>query len=315
MWKASISRYPNRSDTCLIRKCSNLAHMQMQPNQVPASLELTNLLLPTNQPPAPTQRKINETKFNDKDRKFNIVVFGIPENPKGCHWNDRAVRDINSVSSIISRIDNSGSITSSSIRDCYRLGKFNETNSRSRSILVKLNRALDVSTILSKRGVLKGESISIKPDLSANERATESVLLQQRWSLIQSDINRDSIKIRGNRLYINRRLHGQVINNVYTTNPLLSDHAPHLLTLSRDSERSTPDSVMTKLTPQEPHLSLSPAQSLPTITPLLSLTLLRSSDYATVSLLNFVFGTLAVWLTNSLLFSLSYTLPLSILLL
>ena len=66
--------------------------------------------------------------------------------------------------------------------------------------------------------------------MSPAERATESILLKQRWSLIQSgSANGQSIRIKGSRLLINGRVHGQVIDSQYCTYPLLSDFiSPHL---------------------------------------------------------------------------------------
>ena len=49
--------------------------------------------------------------------------------------------------------------------------------------------------------------------MSLQKRATEAILLNERWSLIQSGTNQKVIKIKGSRLYINNRLHGQVTSN------------------------------------------------------------------------------------------------------
>ena len=78
------------------------------------------------------------------------------------------------------------SIPGSSIRDCFRLGKYNELR-RSRPILVKFNRFAEVSSILSKRHLLDNLN-SIKPVLSHEERVAEGLLLKEWWSLIQSGI-------------------------------------------------------------------------------------------------------------------------------
>ena len=176
--------------------------------------------------PTPKPTSSNSTNAN---RKFNLIVYGVPECPKGTPWTTRACRDLNSVSSVVSSID--GSVTKSSIRDCYRLGKYSESNKRSRPILVELHRSHDVSIILSKRSKLQGSSTFIKPDMSQAEKATEKILLNQRWQLIQA--GKTNIKIRGPRLYINGRLHGQVVDSQFLTQPLLSDHiSPLLDTLS-----------------------------------------------------------------------------------
>ena len=51
--------------------------------------------------------------------------------------------------------------------------------------------------------------------MTPEERACEATLLEQRWLLIQGGADRKSIKIRKHHLYLNDRLHGQVINPTY----------------------------------------------------------------------------------------------------
>ena len=136
----------------------------------------------------------------DYERKYNITVHGVPENPHGIHWTTHASKDLNTVSSIISTIDNS--ITTNSIRDCYHLEKYSGTNKRPHPVLVRLYRSHDAQIILSKRSSLKGSSTTIKPDMSHAERTTEQILLKEHWQLIQSD-STNNIKIRGSRLFIN----------------------------------------------------------------------------------------------------------------
>ena len=113
----------------------------------------------------------------DRDRKFNVVLYGITECPVGTSRLQRASHDLEKVSAAICNTD--CSIPSSSIRDCRRLGKFNKGNSRHRPILVTLNRSADVNSILSKKKHLP-PSIYIKPDLNPESRALESILLNSR---------------------------------------------------------------------------------------------------------------------------------------
>ena len=79
---------------------------------------------------------------------------------------------------------------------------------RPRPLLVTLNRSSDVNSILSKRSQLKSPFF-IKPDLSRDARVTESHLLKVRWSLIQDNTPKSDIKIRGNKIYVKGKLHGQ----------------------------------------------------------------------------------------------------------
>ena len=47
----------------------------------------------------------------------------------------------------------------------------------------------------------------MKPDLSPQARQTESLLLKERWQLIQKGCNRKSIRIKGSNIFLDRRLY------------------------------------------------------------------------------------------------------------
>ena len=98
--------------------------------------------------------------------------------------------DLTSIVSILSFLD--GSIQSQSIKDCFRLGKFSPSSSRPRPILIKFVRAADVASIFSKKRNLT-HPYSIKPDMPRDQRLLESVLMKERWSLIQSGTSRKDI--------------------------------------------------------------------------------------------------------------------------
>ena len=158
-------------------------------------------------------------KFNT-DKKFNVVLYGVDECPSGTSKVDRFESDLASVVSVLSTIDSN--IQYQSIKDCYRLSKFSLQGTRPRPILIKLIRISDVSKILSKKGLLSRPH-SIKPDMSREQRLLESILMKERWGLIQSGVARKSIKIRNTRLFVNNKLHGQVINSKFQCeSPILS---------------------------------------------------------------------------------------------
>jgi len=48
--------------------------------------------------------------------------------------------------------------------------------------------------------------IYIKPDLSPEERAKESILLKERWGLIQKGAERKQIKLRNGALFVDNQL-------------------------------------------------------------------------------------------------------------
>ena len=149
---------------------------------------------------------------SSSDKKFNIVIYGIDECAKGTSRSERLESDFSKVVSVVSGIDSN--VHSQAIKDCFRLGKYDPQHKRPRPILVKFIRTLDVSSILSKRSVLS-PPINIKPDMSPEERLRDSVLLKERWSLIQSGISRSDIKIRKSHLYVKNKPYGQYQNSVF----------------------------------------------------------------------------------------------------
>ena len=95
-----------------------------------------------------------------------MSVYGIQECPKGTLKHAWSESDLKSVVSVLSKIDNS--VKSQSIKDVYRLGRFNSNPKHPRPILVQFIRAADASSVLSKKGSLN-HPLVIKPDLSPEE--------------------------------------------------------------------------------------------------------------------------------------------------
>ena len=93
-----------------------------------------------------------------------------------------------------------------SIKDFHRLGRYKEKQDRPRPILVKFLSTLDANAILSNRSNVSSPII-IKPDMDKEERDTESMLLSERWNLIQSGIDRKLMKIRNKQIYVNNQLY------------------------------------------------------------------------------------------------------------
>ena len=97
-----------------------------------------------------TALSIKEDRLPDvpkpqQEKKFN----GIDECRKGTHFAERSIQDSKAVLSVISTLD--PSLTTVSIQDTSRLGKYQPTSSHSRPLLVKFNGAGDVMAILAKR--------------------------------------------------------------------------------------------------------------------------------------------------------------------
>lgn len=169
------------------------------------------------------------------DRRFNLVIYGIKESPKGTQRHIRSAHVIEAATSILSSVDSS--ITELSIRDCYRLGKYSEE--RCRPVLATMNRSSEVTSVLANRRQLSHfPDISIKPDLPPEVRKVESILLKQRRDLISSGTEARSIKLRKDTLFVNGRKHGVVINSQFQ---LCSGH------LSAPSSNVTPADQSTAL--------------------------------------------------------------------
>ena len=145
------------------------------------------------------------------DKKYNIVLYGVDECGPGMTKTSRQESDLTTVATVLSSVDSS--IESWSIRDCFRLGKFSK-GARPRPLLVKFVRVSDVNKILSKARLIPKPYV-LKPDMSLAQRIRDSVILKERWKLIQSGIERKNIKIKNDCLYVNNQLHGRTVNQTF----------------------------------------------------------------------------------------------------
>ena len=177
------------------------------------------------------------------------MVFGVEESPPKTFKSVRLQKDMESVSEIFASI--SVQVNPSRILDCYRLGKFKSPQTRPRPILVKLLRSIDVTAILANRWSLSSP-LFIKPDMSPEERTTESTLLRERWSLIQAGNDRKKIKISNNRIYLNNQLFGEVVDLRFQRS---NNQKPHPTT--RDNNTPTDAQPMI----QQPPSSMETQQS------------------------------------------------------
>ena len=154
--------------------------------------------------------------------------------------------------SAINKLDST--LSSQSVRDCFRLGKYKRESHRPRPIMVKMVRSVDVITLLAKRGVGNGQDL-IKPDLSLEDRLTESILLKERWDLMSSGIPKKDIRLGRSNLYVKNSLHGRVVNGSYVLQHTSSAAKPAKTecTLSADQQQSPPT---TRFSNPSPFISL-----------------------------------------------------------
>ena len=143
------------------------------------------------------------------DKKFNLVVYGITEHPPKTNRQTRLNKDLECLLTCFSKIDNK--IDSFAIKDYFRLGKYDSSRPRPRPLLVKFLRSADVNTLLQNRSKLT--SLSIKPDLTPEQRARESLLLKERWSLIQKGFDRKQIKIYNHSVFVNNKLYCKLVDS------------------------------------------------------------------------------------------------------
>lgn len=172
------------------------------------------------------------------ERKFNLVIHGIAECPKATSRSERQKSDLASCLAIVSKVN--ADINSHSIRDCLRLGRYNQESSRPRSMLLKLNRSFDVSNVLANR-VKTPPGITIKADQTKEERQRESLLLGERWKLMQNGTDKKEIKIRASTIYLKGNKHARVANNC-----LQYFYSSHQITPAADdsiADQTSTDSV------------------------------------------------------------------------
>lgn len=188
------------------------------------------------QPNGKNQSEPVRSDPQSSDRKFNLVIYGINESPSGTKRSDRVKHDVDSSVTILAKINNS--INPTSIRDCFRLGKYKQSQGRPRPILLKLNRAMDADTILSNRSSIDDNNITIKRDMSPQDQHKEALLLKERWLLIQSGVSKTDIKIKSSSLYVKGKKYGYVYKSVFNLSP-----NPSTFTMDTDTAKQNTPSI------------------------------------------------------------------------
>uniref|UniRef100_A0A1X7SYA1 Uncharacterized protein n=1 Tax=Amphimedon queenslandica TaxID=400682 RepID=A0A1X7SYA1_AMPQE len=170
------------------------------------------------------------------DRKYNIVVFGITEPSQGTPRVTRINSDIERVTEELTQLATTSGF-SFQVRDCHRLGQYRPNSTKSRPLLVTLSSTIQVSNILSNCHHLSGV-VSVRPDLSASERRERGILMKERWKLVNADIDRRSIKVKGSGLYVSGNLTGKVLNGVFQVTQGLGAKAPQLYSILNNQNQS-----------------------------------------------------------------------------
>ena len=168
------------------------------------------------------------------DKKMNVVVYGLAENPSNTSRQDRLRKDVDSILSALKDLDSP--IDANSIKDCYRLGKYSPQACKPRPVLVKFLRYTDASNVLGNKSKLS-PLVFVKPDLTAEERAMESLLLKERRALIEKGVSRQHIRIRNQSLIVHNKVHAKIQNSQLVVEP------PATVTLDASHNIITSDST------------------------------------------------------------------------
>ena len=181
-------------------------------------------------------------------------MYGINEYPQNTSRQTRQLTDLENILKVFS--DAQIGIDNSSIKDFFRLGKFNSKrdSKRPRPILIKFLRSADASKVLSNRGLFPSPTY-IKPDLTVDERAKDLVLLKERWALITQKIDHKRIKIRNKSIYLDDNLYGHLEGTTFHLDSAthVSDSAQEDHTTAIDNTQDRRSNVETP--PQPDHLS------------------------------------------------------------
>ena len=119
---------------------------------------------------------------------------------------------------------------------------------------------MDVSNNLFNRNKLSTSlDISIKPDLSPNERKIKALLMKERYNLITSGTDCRLIRIRGNTIFVNKKKYGEVVN--FTFQKCLVDNEINLVANESNSENPPSSLPETLSQPLNSHLSHSNSHS------------------------------------------------------
>ena len=115
-----------------------------------------------------------------------ISLFKLIKNTmQSCMVSLKVQRNMSAnVISTVSHVHVDSEITSQNICDCFCLGKYKESAERPCPILMKLTRAIDVTSLLSNHGSLPNNILQTCPKAKCT---IESLLIKGRWCLVQID--------------------------------------------------------------------------------------------------------------------------------
>ena len=102
------------------------------------------------------------------------------------------------------------------------------------------------SILLNRCKLVQTPKVFIKPYKSHKERTTESTLLKERRSLINSGIESSSIRLHGNTLYVNKKKYGYANESIFT---LCQSNDINSIIVQQDTQPEQPSPTLTLSSP------------------------------------------------------------------
>jgi hypothetical protein len=137
----------------------NDLHVSIQPD-LSTSSQPPQSVLHSSEPRSSTLDSSNNTQHVQTtyatDRKFNLVVYGIQENPIGTPRHVRSTNDLANCLHILNNIH--PSMSTNPVRDFTQLDKFAENSTWPRPILLTFVSSIDVANVSSNRKKLSSQS-------------------------------------------------------------------------------------------------------------------------------------------------------------
>ena len=114
------------------------------------------------------------------NKSCNLIFLDIPEAPHGTRFGDRLLQDHKTISTICESTNTP--VPPASLKECFRLGKYDQHRSRPRPILAKFNSIANTTMILENKSCLftsDGKSVPVKHNLPKDQRQTARILLNE----------------------------------------------------------------------------------------------------------------------------------------
>ena len=137
---------PQQQDSTQLTNKATRSLLAQATQQVPAPVPAINK---SGQLLQQSIKKTANASSTTHGRKYNIILYGLQECPKGTNRTLRTKKELEKVTEVFAKIDKD--VGPQSIRDCFRLGKYKEPQDRPRPVLIKMNRSIDVISLLGAR--------------------------------------------------------------------------------------------------------------------------------------------------------------------